>query len=65
MPEFINTNSHLIYLDLPSRDEDLTKFAMLQFRTGPRGGKQVLKGSSLREMQRVHWLNSNWQRVAE
>ena len=30
MPEFINTNSHLIYLDLPSRDEDLTKFAAFQ-----------------------------------
>lgn len=41
--------------------EDLAKFAMLQFRTGPRQGSQVLKGSSLREMQRVHWLNSNWQ----
>jgi D-alanyl-D-alanine carboxypeptidase len=41
--------------------EDLAKFAMLQFRTGPRQGNQVLKGSSLREMQRVHWMSSNWQ----
>jgi hypothetical protein len=24
-PSFINTNSHYIYLDLPSRDEDLTR----------------------------------------
>ena len=41
--------------------EDLAKFAMLQFRTGPRAGQQILKGSSLREMQRVHWLSPNWQ----
>jgi CubicO group peptidase (beta-lactamase class C family) len=41
--------------------EDLAKFAMLQFRIGPRKGKQILKGTSLREMQRVHWLNPNWQ----
>lgn len=41
--------------------EDLAKFAMLQFRTGPRKGKQILKASSLREMHRVHWLSSNWQ----
>lgn len=41
--------------------EDLAKFAMLQFGTGPRQGKQILKGSSLREMQRIHWLSENWQ----
>jgi CubicO group peptidase (beta-lactamase class C family) len=36
--------------------EDLGRFASLQFRGGPAGGKQVLKGSTLREMQRVHWV---------
>jgi CubicO group peptidase (beta-lactamase class C family) len=40
--------------------EDLAKFAMLQFRHGPRRGKQILHGNSLREMQRVHWLNTDW-----
>lgn len=40
--------------------EDLAKFAMLQLRDGPRRGKQVLRGSSLHEMQRVHWLNPDW-----
>jgi D-alanyl-D-alanine carboxypeptidase len=40
--------------------EDLAKFAMLQLRDGPRRGQQVLCGSSLREMQRVHWLNPDW-----
>lgn len=47
--------------NMASNVEDLAKFAMLQFRSGPRADAQVLKGSSLREMQRVHWLNDNWQ----
>jgi CubicO group peptidase (beta-lactamase class C family) len=41
--------------------EDLARFAMLQFRDGPATGAQILKGSTLREMQRVHWLDPNWQ----
>jgi len=36
--------------------EDLGRFASLQFRDGPAGGQQILKGSTLREMQRVHWV---------
>ena len=43
---------------------DLAKFAMLQFRDGrdrQAGGDQVLRGSTLREMQRVHWLDPGWQ----
>ncbi len=47
--------------NMASNVEDLAKFAMLQLRTGPRKGKQILKSSSLREMQRIHWLNPNWQ----
>jgi CubicO group peptidase (beta-lactamase class C family) len=35
---------------------DLARFAMLQLRDGPAGGAQILRGSTLREMQRVHWL---------
>ncbi|MBI4642066.1 MAG: beta-lactamase family protein [Candidatus Tectomicrobia bacterium] len=41
--------------------EDLARFAMLQFRDGLAGGQQILRGSTLREMQRVHWLNADWQ----
>ncbi|HET7341695.1 MAG TPA: serine hydrolase [Methylomirabilota bacterium] len=37
---------------------DLARFAMLQFRDG--GGAQILRGSTLREMQRVHWLEPDW-----
>ena len=41
--------------------EDLAEFLKLQFRDGPAGGKQVLKGSTLREMHNVHWLDPDWQ----
>jgi CubicO group peptidase (beta-lactamase class C family) len=40
---------------------DLARFAMLQFRDGPAGGAQILRGSTLREMQRVHWLEPDWE----
>ena len=40
---------------------DLARFAMLQFRDGPIGGAQILRGSTLREMQRVHWLEPDWE----
>jgi len=36
--------------------EDLGRFTSLQFRDGPAGGDQILKGSTLREMQRAHWV---------
>jgi CubicO group peptidase (beta-lactamase class C family) len=47
--------------NLTSTVEDLAKFVSLQFRDGPVGGAQVLKGSTLREMHRVHWLRPDWQ----
>ena len=40
---------------------DLARFAMLQLRDGPAGGAQILRGSTLREMQRIHWLEPDWQ----
>jgi CubicO group peptidase (beta-lactamase class C family) len=40
---------------------DLARFAMLQFRAGGAGGAQVLAGRTLAEMQRVHWLEPEWQ----
>ena len=47
--------------NMTSSVEDLTRFVMLQFRDGPAGGSQILRGSTLREMQRVHWLAPDWQ----
>jgi CubicO group peptidase (beta-lactamase class C family) len=39
---------------------DLARFAMLQFRDGPAGGAQILKATTLREMQRPHWVEPDW-----
>ena len=46
---------------MASNVRDLAKYVALQFRGGPAGGAQVLSGASLREMQRVHWLQPDWQ----
>lgn len=46
--------------NLVSTVEDLARFAMLQFRDGPAGGAQILRGSTLREMHRVHFLQPSW-----
>jgi D-alanyl-D-alanine carboxypeptidase len=40
---------------------DLARLVSLQFRDGPAGGAQILKGSTLREMHRVQWLRPDWQ----
>jgi CubicO group peptidase (beta-lactamase class C family) len=37
---------------------DLARFAMLQLRSDP---APLLRGRTLREMQRVHWLDPGWQ----
>ncbi len=45
---------------LASSVEDLAKFLSLQFREDE-GRTQVLRGSTLREMHRIQWLNPDWQ----
>jgi CubicO group peptidase (beta-lactamase class C family) len=40
--------------------EDLARFASWQFRLLEKGGKEILKASTLREMQRVHWVDPDW-----
>ena len=40
---------------------DLAKFAMWQFRLLSTGGNEVLRASTLREMQRVHWVDPDWK----
>ncbi|UCE05063.1 MAG: beta-lactamase family protein [bacterium] len=46
---------------ISSNVEDLAKFASLQFSDENSRDKQILKGSTLREMQRVHWLQPSWK----
>lgn len=41
--------------------EDLAKFAAWQFRLLEKGGAEVLNANTLREMQRVHWLDPDWE----
>jgi CubicO group peptidase (beta-lactamase class C family) len=48
--------------NMVSTVEDLAKFISLQFQNNAVGGARILKGSTLREMQRVHWLEPNWKR---
>ncbi|MEE8583796.1 MAG: serine hydrolase domain-containing protein [Acidobacteriota bacterium] len=40
--------------------EDLARFASWQFRLLEKGGQEVLKANTLREMQRVHWVDPDW-----
>lgn len=58
---FMDTSGIAPAANLSSNVEDLARFAALQFRDGPAGGRQILRGSTLREMHRIHWLEPNWQ----
>jgi CubicO group peptidase (beta-lactamase class C family) len=40
---------------------DLGRFASWQFRLLAKGGSEVLKATSLREMQRVHWVEPDFE----
>lgn len=46
---------------LASNVEDLSRFVALQFRTSSDDSGAVVRGSTLREMHRVQWLNPDWQ----
>ncbi len=46
--------------NMSSTVEDLARYVALQLREGPKGGAQILTGSTLREMHRVHWLDADW-----
>ena len=41
--------------------EDLASFASWQFRLLENGGEEILKAATLKEMQRVHFLDPNWR----
>ncbi|MBN1291316.1 MAG: serine hydrolase [Candidatus Latescibacteria bacterium] len=47
--------------NLSSTVEDMAKFASWQLRLRENGGTEILKSSTLKEMQRVQWLLPNWQ----
>ena len=41
--------------------EDLAKFASWQFRLLDKGGTEILRAGTLREMQRVQWTDPDWK----
>jgi CubicO group peptidase (beta-lactamase class C family) len=41
--------------------DDLADFASWQFRLLNKGGKEILKASTLKEMQRVHFTDPDWK----
>ena len=47
--------------NMSSTVEDMAKFASFQFRYDKSADEQILKGSTLREMHRVHWLRPSWK----
>ena len=44
-----------------STAEDLARFAEWQFRLLEKGGQEVLKATSLREMYRIHWVEPDFE----
>lgn len=44
-----------------STAEDLARFASWQLRLRGHGGNEVLRAATLREMQRVHWMDPDWK----
>jgi hypothetical protein len=42
---------------------DLAKFISWQFRLLEEGGDEVLNANTLRGMQRVHWVDPDWNSV--
>ncbi len=41
--------------------EDLARFASWQFRLLEKGGEEIIRASTLREMHRVHWVDPDWK----
>lgn len=59
---FTNAKALVAAANISSTIEDLAKYASLQFRKSQIVfGDQILKESTIREMQRVQWLNPDWK----
>ena len=59
---FVDARSMAAATGLTSTVEDMARFVSAQFRTGPRGGRQILSTGSLRQMHRVRMLETTWTR---
>lgn len=57
---FVDARGMAAATGITSTVEDMAKFASAQFRTGRRGGANILSTGSLRQMHRVRVLETNW-----
>lgn len=57
----LNTQGIQAAAGYSSTVQDLARFASWQFRLVTNGGKEVLRASTLKEMQRVHWVDPDWK----
>jgi len=57
---FIDAKGMAAATGITSTVDDMARFAAAQFRTGRRGGANILSTGSLREMHRIRVLESNW-----
>jgi CubicO group peptidase (beta-lactamase class C family) len=58
---FYNARAITPAAGLASNVRDLGAFAAWQFRLLRNGGEEVLKAATLREMQRVQWVDPDWR----
>lgn len=58
--EYYDTKALAPAANVVSTLDDMTRFAALQFRDEPPSANPVLRGSTLREMHRLQWLNPGW-----
>jgi CubicO group peptidase (beta-lactamase class C family) len=59
--DFLDAGGLTPAANIASSVADLAKLVSQQFRDGPAGGSQILRGATLREMHRVQWLQPDWQ----
>jgi CubicO group peptidase (beta-lactamase class C family) len=60
---FVDAVSMAAATGVSSSVEDMARFISWQFRLRDGGGTEVLRASTLREMQRVQWLEPDWDRA--
>lgn len=56
-----NTNGISPAAGFTSTVEDLARFASWQFRLYEKGGAEIIKSSTLKEMQQVQYMDPNWK----
>ncbi len=58
---FVDARGMASATGVTSNIPDMAKFVSANFRSGPRGGAQVVSAASWREMHRVRAVENNWQ----